>query len=168
MGGLIAAEAVVQNKQGIDLLVMSSPALGADTNPVQKLLLFMLPSLLPNVRVDNGVRSQWLARDERVVKEYENDHLVHRKISVRLASWILRTGEKVVREAESWQVPTLLLYSGNDKLVRSKSSDLFAVQAPSHLVEAHCFKEMYHEILNDPEKEKVFIILNQWLAAHLK
>jgi alpha-beta hydrolase superfamily lysophospholipase len=27
---------------------------------------------------------------------------------------------------------------------------------------------MYHEILNDPEKEKVFTILNQWLAANLK
>ncbi|MFN4899077.1 MAG: lysophospholipase [Burkholderiales bacterium] len=168
MGGLIAAETAIQNKQGIDLLVMTSPALGADTNPVQKLLLFLLPALLPNVRVDNGVKSQWLARDERVVKEYKNDHLVHRKISARLASWILRTGEKVVREAESWQVPTLLLYSGNDKLVRSKSSDLFSEKAPSHLVEAHCFKEMYHEILNDPEKEKVFTILNQWLAANLK
>ena len=168
MGGLIAAETVIQNKQGIDLLVMTSPALGADTNPVQKLLLFLLPALLPNVRVDNGVKSQWLARDERVVKEYENDHLVHRKISARLASWILKTGEKVVKEAESWQVPTLLLYSGNDKLVRSKSSDLFSEQAPSNLVEAHCFKEMYHEILNDPEKEKVFTILNQWLVANLK
>jgi alpha-beta hydrolase superfamily lysophospholipase len=168
MGGLIAAETAIQNKQGIDLLVMTSPALGADTNPVQKLLLFMLPALLPNVRVDNGLKSQWLARDERVVKEYKIDHLVHRKISVRLASWILRTGEKVVREAESWQVPTLLLYSGNDKLVRSNSSYLFSKQAPSHLVEAHCFKEMYHEILNDPEKEKIFTILNQWLAANLK
>ena len=72
------------------------------------------------------------------------------------------------QEAESWQVPALLLYSGNDKLVRSKSSDLFSEQAPSHLVEAHCFKEMHHEILNDPEKEKVFTILNQWLAANLK
>jgi alpha-beta hydrolase superfamily lysophospholipase len=85
-----------------------------------------------------------------------------------LASWILRTGEKVVKEAKSWQVPTLLLYSGNDKLVRSKSSDLFSEQAPSNLVEAHCFKEMYHEIMNDPEKEKVFTILNQWLVANLK
>ena len=54
MGGLIAAETAIQNKQGIDLLVMTSPALGADTNPVQKLLLFLLPALLPNVRVDNG------------------------------------------------------------------------------------------------------------------
>jgi alpha-beta hydrolase superfamily lysophospholipase len=35
MGGLIAAETAIQNKQGIDLLVMTSPALGADTNPVQ-------------------------------------------------------------------------------------------------------------------------------------
>lgn len=168
MGGLIAAEAAVQHQHEIDLLVMSSPALGADTNPLQKLLLFILPSILPNVRIDNGVKAQWIARDETAVRDYQNDHLVHRKISARLASWILRTGEKIVQHADSWKVPTLLLYSGTDKLVRSKSSDLFAECAPSHLVEAHCFKDMYHEILNDPEKEKVLTTLVRWLAAQLK
>lgn len=168
MGGLIAAEAAVQDQQHIDLLVMSSPALGADTNPLQKMLLFILPSLLPNVRVDNGLKAQWISRDERVIRDYQNDHLVHRKISARLASWILRTGEKIVQNADSWKVPTLLLYSGNDKLVSSKSSDLFAENAPSHLVEAHCFEDMYHEILNDPEKEKVLTTLVQWLAVNLK
>ena len=105
---------------------------------------------------------------EAAVRDYQNDHLVHRKISARLASWILRTGEKIVQQADSWKVPTLLLYSGTDKLVRAKSSDLFAECAPSHLVEAHCFKDMYHEILNDPEKEKVLTILVRWLDAHLK
>ncbi len=168
MGGLIAAEAAVQHQHEIDLLVMSSPALGADTNLLQKLLLFTLPSILPNVRIDNGVKAQWIARDETAVRDYQNDHLVHRKISARLASWILRTGEKIVQHADSWKVPTLLLYSGTDKLVRSKSSDLFAECAPSHLVEAHCFKDMYHEILNDPEKEKVLTTLVRWLAAQLK
>lgn len=168
MGGLIAAEAAIQHQERIDLLVMSSPALGADTNLLQKLLLLILPSMFQNVRVDNGIKTQWVSRDERVVRDYQNDHLVHRKISARLASWIFRTGEKIVQQADSWEVPTLLLYSGNDKLVRSKSSDLFAESAPSHLVEAHCFKDMYHEILNDPEKEKVLTTLVKWLAANSK
>jgi len=53
-------------------------------------------------------------------------------------------------------------------LVRSKSSDLFTAQAPSHLVEVYCFKVIYHEIFNNSAKEKVSTILNKWLVEHLK
>ena len=52
MGGLIAARAVAQSLPHIDALVMSSPALGAQTNWIQKFLLATLPKLLPHVRVE--------------------------------------------------------------------------------------------------------------------
>ena len=163
MGGLIAARAVSQSLPHIDALVMSSPALGAQTNWIQKFLLATLPKLLPHVRVDNGVKSAWLARDAQVVRAYSEDPLVHRQISAGLAAWILREGAQTVAQASTWSMPTLLMYAGQDQLVLPQASAEFARLAPSQVLQSHCFNVMYHEIFNDPEKAMVFAKLLSWL-----
>jgi alpha-beta hydrolase superfamily lysophospholipase len=78
MGGLVAARTASYDASAIDALVMSSPALGAETNLLQKVLLDTLPNIMPHLRVDNGVKVAWLARDAQVVRAYQQDPLVHR------------------------------------------------------------------------------------------
>ena len=163
MGGLIAARAVAQSLPHIDALVMSSPALGAQTNVIQKFLLATLPKLFPHVRVDNGVKTTWVARDAQVVRAYVEDPLVHRQISAGLAAWILKEGAQTVAQASVWTMPTLLLYAGQDQLVLPQASAEFARLAPSDVLQSHCFNVMYHEIFNDPEKAMVLAKLLAWL-----
>jgi len=163
MGGLIAARAVAQSLPHIDALVMSSPALGAQTNVIQKFLLATLPKLFPHVRVDNGVKTTWVARDAQVVRAYVEDPLVHRQISAGLAVWILKEGAQTVAQASAWTMPTLLLYAGQDQLVLPQASAEFARLAPSDVLQSHCFNVMYHEIFNDPEKAMVLAKLLAWL-----
>lgn len=165
MGGLIAARAVAKGLPDVDALVMSSPALGAQTNIIQKILLATLPKLLPHVRVDNGVNTAWVARDAQVVRAYQQDPLVHRKISAALAAWILKEGPKTVQEASAWQLPTLLMYAGQDQLVMPQASADFARLASPQVVQSHCFNVMYHEIFNDPEKALVIAKLLAWLDS---
>jgi alpha-beta hydrolase superfamily lysophospholipase len=165
MGGLIAARAVANALPHIDALVMSSPALGAQTNVIQKLLLATLPKLFPHIRVDNGVKTAWVARDAQVVRAYVEDPLVHRQISAGLAAWILKEGPQIVAQASAWTVPTLLLYAGQDQLVLPQASAEFARLAPSEVVQSHCFNVMYHEIFNDPEKALVLTKLLAWLDS---
>ena len=163
MGGLIAARAVAQSLPHIDALVMSSPALGAQTNVIQKFLLATLPKLFPHVRVDNGVKTTWVARDAQVVRAYVEDPLVHRQISAGLAAWILKEGAQTVAQASAWTMPTLLLYAGQDQLVLPQASAEFARLAPADVLQSHCFNVMYHEIFNDPEKAMVLAKLLAWL-----
>lgn len=163
MGGLIAARAVANALPHIDALVMSSPALGAQTNFIQKMLLATLPKLLPHIRVDNGVKTAWVARDAKVVRAYLEDPLVHRQISAGLAAWILKEGPQTVAQASAWSTPTLLLYAGQDQLVLPQASAEFARLAPAQVVQSHCFNVMYHEIFNDPEKALVLTKLLAWL-----
>ena len=165
MGGLIAARAVAQSLPHIDALVMSSPALGAQTNVIQKFLLATLPKLFPHVRVDNGVKTTWVARDAQVVRAYVEDPLVHRQISAGLAAWILKEGAQTVAQASAWTMPTLLLYAGQDQLVLPQASAEFARLAPSDVLQSHCFNVMYHEIFNDPEKAMVLAKLLAWLEG---
>jgi alpha-beta hydrolase superfamily lysophospholipase len=165
MGGLVAARTVAQGTSEIDALVMSSPALGADTNVIQKFLLAILPKISPHLRVDNGLKVAWVARDAQVVRAYQQDPLVHRKIAAGLAAWILKEGPQTLQEAQVWHTPSLLMYAGQDQLVLPQASAEFARLAPSNVVQSHCFNVMYHEIFNDPEKALVIAKLIAWLDS---
>jgi alpha-beta hydrolase superfamily lysophospholipase len=165
MGGLVVARALAEQLRTVDAAVLSSPALGASPNIVQKLLLATLPKLLPHLTVDNGLNANLVARDAQVVQAYKADPLVHRRISAGLAAWILQEGQHTLDQATQWAVPTLLLYAGDDHLVRASASAEFARSAPAALVQAHCFEPMYHEIFNDPQRDQVFTVLKAWLLA---
>lgn len=171
MGGLIAARFVAEGLQPqparwhreVDALVLSSPALAADTNALQKLLLATLGRLAPELAVGNGLKPQWVSRDPAVVTAYVADPLVHDRITPRLARFILDGGERVRRMAPRWRVPTLLMWAGSDRCVAPRGSAGFAAAAPSAVVEAQAFAPLYHEIFNEPEQAQVFARLHEWL-----
>jgi alpha-beta hydrolase superfamily lysophospholipase len=171
MGGLIAARFVAEGLQPrparwhreVDALVLSSPALAADMNALQKLLLATLGRLAPDLAVGNGLKPEWVSRDAAVVRAYVADPLVHDRITPRLARFILDGGELVRRLAPRWRVPTLLMWAGSDRCVAPRGSVEFAAAAPAGVVQAQAFAPLYHEIFNEPEQEQVFACLRTWL-----
>jgi alpha-beta hydrolase superfamily lysophospholipase len=165
MGGLLAARAVALDLRSVDALVMSSPALGIRTNPLQEWLMTLLPRVLPHFTVGNGLDPQWIARDAAAVQAYREDPLVHDRISSRLGAWIWREGPQAVARADTWPLPTLLLYAGNDRLVDPAASDAFAQSAPAAQVQAHRYEAMYHEVFNDTERARVLATLTAWLRS---
>ena len=168
MGGLVAARFVALGMRPVEALVLSSPALDAGLGPVQKLLLATLPRIAPNLRVGNGLDARYLSHDDAVVRAYLADPLCHNRISARLARFIAEAGPATVARAAHWQVPTLLLWAGADRLVNPAGSRAFASAAPKERVQAHCFEPLYHELFNEsPElAEPVLERLQHWLAAH--
>ena len=168
MGGLVAARFVALGVRPVDALVLSSPAFDAGLAPAQKLLLATLQRIAPNLRVGNGLDAHYLSHDASVVRTYLADPLCHDRISVRLARFIAEAGPATVARAAHWQVPTLLLWAGADRLVNPAGSRAFASAAPKERVQAHCFEPLYHELFNEsPElAEPVLERLQHWLAAH--
>jgi alpha-beta hydrolase superfamily lysophospholipase len=165
LGGLVAARFVSLALRPVDALVLSSPALDPGLNAVQKFLIAVLPKIAPNLRVGNGLDASLISHDPAVVAAYLADPLVHDRISGRLARFIADAGPATVALASQWQVPTLLLYAGADKLVNPAGSRAFAAQAPQQVVTAICFDELYHEIFNELKPEPVFAALKEWLDA---
>jgi len=163
MGGLVAARLVALGLASVDGLVLSSPAFDPGLNAFQRLLLAVLPAIAPNLRVRNGLDPTWISHDPKVVQAYQHDKLIHDRISGRLARFIADGGAATLRAAPQWQVPTLLLYAGTDKLVSPRGSAAFAQAAPARVVTAHCFDGLYHEIFNELEREPVYARLQQWL-----
>ena len=163
MGGLVVARFVSLALRPVEGLVMSSPAIDPGLNPVQKILLAVLPKLWPDLRVGNGVKPQFISHNPEVVAAYKADRLVHDRISGRLGRFIATAGEKVEELAPQWTVPSLVLYAGDDRLLNCKGSERFAAAAPKAVVKAVCFESLYHEIFNELDAEPVFSELKLWL-----
>ena len=163
LGGLVAARLVSLALQPVDALVLSSPALDAGLNMFQKLLVAVLPKLLPDLRVGNGLNPAFIAHPADVVQAYKADRLVHDRICGRLARFIAQAGPAVLAQAATWTVPTLLLYAGSDRLVNPEGSRRFAQAAPKDVVHSLCFDALYHEIFNEGDAA-VFTALQRWLG----
>ncbi len=164
MGGVVATQFVLRRLRPVEGLILSSPAFDAGLSAIQKILLNLLPTIAPNLRVSNGLKTQYLCRDPAVVKAYCDDPLVHNRISARLAKWIATQGAACIAQASQLAVPTLLLFAGADHLVNPGGGAAFAEAAPAKWGFVKCFDEMYHEILNDPEREQVLGIIQSWLG----
>jgi alpha-beta hydrolase superfamily lysophospholipase len=164
MGGLVAGRFVSLGIRPVEALVMSSPALNPGLSAFQKLLVAVLPKLVPDLRVGNGVKPQYISHDPAVVAAYKADPLVHDRISARLARFIAEAGPATVAMAPQWKMPTLLLYAGDDRLLNAQGSQDFAQAAPKAVVTTQCFDAMYHEIFNEHDNAVVFEALQRWLA----
>ena len=167
MGGGIVGRFVSLNLAPVDALVMSSPALDPGLNVIQKGLLAILPKIAPNLRIGNGLNTNYICRDAAVVATYLADPLVHDRISARLASVIARSGAATIQAAQHWTTPTLLMFAGEDKLVNPAGSRAFAGAAPN-CVRTQAFEHMFHEIFNAPDQAQVFNILKNWLDQTIK
>jgi alpha-beta hydrolase superfamily lysophospholipase len=165
MGGLVAGRFVSLAMRPVEALVMSSPALDPGLNGIQKLMVAVLPKIVPNLRVNNGLNVALISHDPATVRAYQTDLLVHDRISARLARFIADGGPATVAAAPTWSMPTLLMYAGADKLVNPAGSLAFAAAAPAQVVTTRCFDDLYHEIFNELDVEPVFDALKTWLDA---
>lgn len=165
LGGLVAASAVARGVREVDALVLSSPALDAGLGGFQKLLVATLSRLAPKLRVGNGLDVDFLSHERAVAEAYRADPLCHDRIGARLAGFLANEGTAVQAAAPAWQVPTLLIYAGDDRLVKPAGSRAFADAAPASVVSTICFPTLYHEIFNERDAEPVFGTLRHWLDA---
>jgi alpha-beta hydrolase superfamily lysophospholipase len=171
MGGLVAARFVAENLQAqaarfardFDALVLSSPALDLGLGRGHRLLLAVLGRLAPNLGVGNGLKPQWICRDPAVVQAYETDKLVHNRVTPRLVRFMVDNGTHVLSLAPRWRVPTLLLWAGEDLCVNPRGSKAFAAAVPAGVLHKRCYRNLYHEIFNEPEQRDVLADLTQWL-----
>ncbi len=173
MGGAVAARFVAEALQpqpapwsrAVDGLVLVAPALAARMTRWQALQLAVMRRLAPDVAVKSGLDATLLSRDPEVVRAYLADPLVHDRISARLARFIVDAGAFVRAQAPRWRVPTLVIWGGADRIVDPAGSAAFAAAASPAVVTARHYPALYHEPLNEPERDEVIARLVGWLST---
>jgi alpha-beta hydrolase superfamily lysophospholipase len=169
MGGLISIRYSLEKPAGLAGVIISSPALG--THPefkppfLLKLMVSILSRLAPRLLVASDLDTQAISRDPAVVKTYIDDPLVSQKVSTRWYSEIMKSMRKAHSGAATLRIPMLLMQSGADRLVDPEAPGRWAKAAPAGLVDLVVWDELYHEMFNEPEKDRVRTRLLQWLET---
>jgi len=169
MGGGIVFAYGVEHTGEYDLMVLSGPAVSAHTGvPRSKALLGKtVGSLLPNLPVEQ-LDANAVSRDPEVVAAYNADPLVHHgKIPAGIAKALLEVGETMPQRARSLTAPLLVVHGAEDRLVPAAGSERLVECVASQDVHLKIYPELYHEVFNEPERDRVLDDVTAWIEARL-
>ena len=122
----------------------------------------ILHNLWPTLDMSNEIDRQGLSRDPEVVRAYNEDPLVHDRLTPRLTMDMLQSGLWSLEHAAEFPLPLLLMHGSADRLCSAQASREFAAQAGERCT-LKIWDGFYHEIHNEPEQEEVFGYLVEWL-----
>ncbi|WP_059015093.1 alpha/beta hydrolase [Mycobacterium sp. M26] len=169
MGGGIVFTYGVEHAGEYDLMVLSGPAVAAqkDVPPAKAFLGKAVGSLLPNLPVEQ-LDANAVSRDPEVVAAYNADPLVwHGKIPAGIAKALLKVGETMPQRARGLTAPLLVVHGAEDKLVPADGSKLLVDCVGCTDVHLKVYPELYHEVFNEPERERVLDDVTAWIEARL-
>jgi alpha-beta hydrolase superfamily lysophospholipase len=171
MGGLIVLRFALRFPDIIDWVIASSPAFGLPKEPPAiKVTLGKIMSLIkPTLSFGNELDKTKISHDEAVVRAYQNDPLVHDRITARWSTEFFSAMESTNRQASAMKVPTLIQAAGDDHLVSTDATHSFFEKLTLADKTLHIYDGLYHEIYNEPEnqRERVLGDLATWLEAHV-
>lgn len=169
LGGLLALRYATEYPQQIKAVAVSSPALRVALKlPRLKVALVeTLARIIPITPVHNGVNPRLLSRNPDVVERYRHDPLVHHLITARCAVLLREAMRESPGLAARLKIPCLILQGGSDAVCDTDAAAEFAQVAPQSLVEFHRYEGLYHEIFNEPERDRVIEDLCRWMEKVL-
>ncbi|MBB3600792.1 alpha-beta hydrolase superfamily lysophospholipase [Mycolicibacterium sp. BK556] len=169
MGGGIVFAWGVDHADDFDLMVLSGPAVAAQSGVSRGKLLLgkAVGSLLPDLPVEE-LDSNAISRDPEVVAAYNADPLVHHgKIPAGIAKALVSVGETMPQKARKLTKPLLVVHGAEDALVPAAGSELLVDCVGSTDVHLKVYPELYHEVFNEPERDRVLDDVTAWIEARL-
>lgn len=160
LGGLIAVEWAMVHSDSIKRLILTSPFLGLPALSFCRGLNAFVKFFAPGYIYKNPVTPRCLSHDPKEVTAYKADRLIVRRISAQLIGSIMdRISRLQKRETVTIPVPVHVLAAGKEKVVDLKATRRFFVRLVAPKKEFTEFDGFYHEICNETEQKRVFIVL---------
>ena len=167
LGGMIAVRYALAHQQRLTGLLLSGPLATIDASPAMLRVGRLVSRLAPSLGLI-ALDSNLVSRDPEVVRAYREDPLVHHgRIPARTAAEIADTVGAFPDQVRAITVPTLILYGTADGLCPPSGSIMLAERIGSDDVTVRAYEGLYHEILNEPERETVLDDIVAWLGSHI-
>lgn len=167
MGGLFATRFALETQRPLAGLILSSPAYSVKTSRFEKVLFKISSLIIPHLGVGHGTNGRYLSHDREVVLAYQNDPLVHSRISASLFQAMLTAMRYVKAHAKQLNCPLLLLVAGSDLVVNPEGARAFSKQLAESdnaaKVKTIFYPDFYHEVFNELEAWRVFDDVLAWL-----
>jgi alpha-beta hydrolase superfamily lysophospholipase len=167
MGGLIALAYASRHQDELSGLVLSAPLAVLEANPSTRLAGRVLSAAAPRLPVYK-IDGTTVSRDPQVVRAYDDDPLNHRgMLPARTVGELAATVAALPDTLPELRLPILTVYGTADRLVDNAGSrlvDELCGSADSTLI---AYDGLYHEVLNEPERERVIADVGGWIDAHV-
>ena len=171
MGGFITLYYGVKwHNPKINGLIVSSPYLKERIDiPKSKLVLGRaVAKLYPKLNLKSGIKSYMVCRDKEVCRKYEEDKLNTSTVTVGWFVAMEKARKYTIENVRSFHYPCLMLQAGGDIIVDPGANKSYFEDIPVKDKEYELYEGFYHEILNDPEKEKALGRIYGWIEARIQ
>jgi alpha-beta hydrolase superfamily lysophospholipase len=166
-GGNITLNYLIRRQPKVAGSMVTDPWLHIPKVPaIQESMARIVNAIFPALTQNNGIKTENLSKDPKVVAAYEADPLVHAKISVRNFVDSDAAAKYALGNVAKIAVPLLLMHGSEDKVTLATGS----IEFQKGLLGKHTFKlwdGMRHEIHNEPDKASVFAEMLRFLEAEL-
>ncbi|QYN44544.1 alpha/beta fold hydrolase [Gilliamella sp. ESL0441] len=153
VGAVIASAWVHDYSPNIRALVLGAPAFRVKLYvPLAVPGLKLLYNLKGNFFVNSYVKSGLLTHDKQRAESFNQDPLITRPISVRLLLDLYSVADRIVKDANAITVPTQILVSGSDFVVRRKPQKQFYENLGTIQKEFHILPNFYHDTFGEQER----------------
>ncbi|OSY86970.1 alpha/beta hydrolase [Tenacibaculum holothuriorum] len=165
MGGNVVINYTLRKEHDLKGVIATSPFLQlAFQPPAWKLTAGkILQKITPSVTLPSELETSHISRIPEEVTAYENDPLVHDKISPNYGITIINTGKWAIENATKLKTPMLLLHGTDDKIIDYKGTEAFHKNSTSS--ELKLYPEGYHELHNDFCKDEMLNDIITWLNS---
>lgn len=170
MGGFVAFAYGLLQPQTLSGQIFSAPALGMPwgTGWIPEFLFELLGTHLGQLRVYHLVKRQ-AARDEGFRRALRTDPLALKFATVRFFYEFIHRGIRWVQQnADKYTLPCLFLHGRADKIIPYATSQTVMQQISSTDKTLKLYECLYHELLQEPERDMLMQDILQWLEQFLE
>lgn len=169
MGGCVVSYYEITHQPDTTGILLSGPAVvvGDDISPflvrVSKFLSRVAPQMATTTLDGNSI-----SRDPAVVDKYNNDPLNYRGgIRARVGAEMLKAIDVITSRRADFKNPVLIMHGTADRLTAPKGSQALYDGVSSADKSLKMYEGLYHELVNEPEKELVMNDMLAWMAARI-
>lgn len=174
LGGLVVLTRLLDSSYEFPFpvkgLIFSSPCIRPHTllAPFSLPILEKLDKLTPKLHLPLIYKGADLTRDSDRANDFDTDSLIPKFISIRMAKQIIQASNKIIGLSYYLRIPSLFLVAGDDKIVDSGSTVLFAHGIDKQLTEVIQYPKHRHELWNEIDRDDIFHQMKVWVDKELK
>jgi alpha-beta hydrolase superfamily lysophospholipase len=164
MGGCLALAYALAHQDKLDGLVLSAPLAALEAASLaQRAAGRVLSVVAPRLGVFD-IDSSGVSRDPAVVRDYDEDPLNHHgKLPARTVAELANTISAFHDAVPRLTLPMLLMHGTDDPIVPPHGTEMVNERAGSEDKTFIRYDGLYHEILNEPERDRVVGDIADWL-----
>ena len=147
LGGLAVKQVLTHESDGTRMVIVA-----ATSFVVTGLLLAFWQKIKGRFFVNSYVKAKFLTHDPVRIASFESDPLITRPIASNILVELYQHAARIVADARAITVPTQLLLSGSDWVVRHGPQHEFFVNLGSRTKERHVLPGFFHDTLGERDR----------------